>query len=174
VESLSGKMLESIDKKITREEVKRAFDICAKYTDKLATGAFFCVGAPGESEETINESVEYLNKYIGSTHGPGASMLYILPGTKIYRDLVGRGRFDERVWVKSDAVYYYTREHNMRTLNRWRKKINHSGIRLPYGGEYFWDSLFVPDAANTGGLKKRLGKVTKKIKRFINMQKSRY
>jgi len=174
VESLSDKILQTIDKKITKEEAKNAFDICAKYTDRLTTSAFFCVGVPGETEETIKESVDYLNKNIRSTHGPGASMLYILPGTKIYRGLVKSDEFDERIWLKTDSVYYYTREHNIRVLNRWRKKINSSGIRLASNLKYFWDYALVNSEENAGKFKRALRKNIRKITRFINMLRNRY
>lgn len=174
VESLSEKMLTAIEKKITREDVKNAFDICAKYADRMSTGAFFCVGVPGETDETIRESIEYLNKNIRSTHGPGASMLYILPGTKIYRDMVGNKEFDERTWVRTDSVYYYTREHRMRTLNRWRKAINRSGIRLPFHDTYFWDYASTGTEEKTGAVRKGFRKNIKKIVRFANMLRNRY
>ncbi|MDP8233315.1 MAG: radical SAM protein [Candidatus Saelkia tenebricola] len=174
VESLSEKMLKVIEKKITKEEVKNAFDICAKYSDKMSTGAFFCVGVPGETEETIDESIKYLNKHIRSTHGPGASMLYVLPGTKIYRDMLKNKEFDERLWVKIDSVYYYTREHSMLTLNRWRKAINKSGIKLPFNYKYFWDYAGVKKNENIGAIRRRFRKSLKKIIRHINMLRNRY
>lgn len=174
VESLSEKILKTIEKKITREDVKNAFDICAKYSDRMSTGAFFCVGVPGETEETIRESVDYLNKNIRSTHGPGASMLYILPGTKVYREMVRSREFDERTWVRTDSVYYYTKEHNLSTLNRWRKAINSSGIRLPFHYKYFWDYTGVEKNEGIGILKKGFRKNIKKLTRFINMLRNRY
>jgi len=174
VESLSERMLKAIEKKITREDVKNAFDICAKYSDKMSTGAFFCVGAPGETEETIGESVGYLNKNIKSTHGPGASMLYILPGTKIYRDMIKNKEFDENTWVNTDSVYYYTKENSLKTLNRWRKMINNSGIRLPFSSKYFWDYAMIERKEEAGALRKGFRKNIKKIIRFINMLRNRY
>jgi len=174
VESLSDKILKTIDKKISKEEVKNAFDICAKYADRMTTGAFFCVGVPGESEETINETVDYLNKNIRSTHGPGASMLYILPGTRIYRDLVKNGKFDERIWIRTDSVYYYTGEHSIRTLNRWRKRINRSGIKLPFNFKYFWDYALADKEEKISGIRKGFRKTCKKLNRFINMLRNRY
>jgi radical SAM superfamily enzyme YgiQ (UPF0313 family) len=173
-ESLSEKILSRIHKNITREQVKNAFDICAKYSDKLSTSAFFCVGTPGETEETINESVGYLNKNIRSTNGPGASMLYILPGTKIYGELVKNNEFNERVWVKTDSVYYYTKEHNLKTLNRWRKKINASGIRLPFHSKYFWDYAVKEERKQFNPIRRSFRKTRKKIGRFINMLRNRY
>ncbi len=174
VESLSEEILKTIEKKITREDVKNAFDLCEKYSDRMSTGAFFCVGAPGESEETIGESVDYLNKNIRSTHGPGASMLYILPGTRIYRDMIRNKEFDERIWIKNDSVYYYTKEHNISTLNKWRKAINNSGIRLPFNYKYFWDYAAVVKKEEIGALRKGFRKNIKKITRFINMLRNRY
>lgn len=174
VESLSEKMLKTIEKKITREDVQNAFDICAKYSERISTGAFFCVGAPGETKDTIRESVDYLNKNIKSTHGPGASMLYILPGTKIYRDLIRNKEFDEKAWVRTDSVYYYTKEHNISTLNRWRKQINGSGIRLPFNYKYFWDYAAVEKKEEIGALSRGFRKNIRKITRFINMLRNRY
>jgi len=174
VESLSERILQTIDKKITREEVKNAFDICAKYTDRMTSGAFFCVGVPGETEETVNETVDYLNKNIKSTHGPGASMLYVLPGTKIYRELVQNGEFDERIWIRTNSVYYYTKEHNIRILNRWRKMINNSGIKLPFSFKYFWDYALSDKEKNTGFVRKSFRKTRRKLNRLINMLRNRY
>ena len=174
VESLSDEILKTIEKKITREDVKNAFDICEKYADRMSTGAFFCVGVPGETEETIRESINYLNENIKSTHGPGASMLYILPGTKIYREMLKNKEFDEKLWVRSDSVYYYTKEHNISTLNSWRKAINNSGIRLPFDYKYFWDYAGVEKKEEVGALRKGLRKNIKKLTRFINMLRNRY
>ncbi len=174
VESLSDKIPDKIDKKITKEDVKRAFDLCAKYSDKMSTGGFFCVGVPGESEETIDETADYLNKNIKSTHGAGASMLYILPGTKIYKEMVKNKEIDERVWLKTDSVYYYTKEHSINTLNRWRKKINNSGIKLPFNRKYFLDYAFVEKEEKIGKIRRGFRKNLKKIIRFINLVRNRY
>ncbi|MFA6217265.1 MAG: radical SAM protein [Candidatus Omnitrophota bacterium] len=173
-ESLSETILDQIHKKITREQVKKAFDICSGFTDKLTTSAFFCVGTPGESEITVAETTEYLNTFIRSTHGPGASMLYILPGTKIHADLVKNHKFDERIWVKNGSVYYYTQEHSMKVLNRWRKMINRSGIRIPYTASYFWD--LVPQGSDQvkSFANNLVSKAAKKFKRALNLLLRRY
>lgn len=101
-------------------------------------------------------------------------MLYILPGTKIYRDMIRNREFDERIWVRTDSVYYYTKEHNISTLNRWRKAINNSGIRLPFNYKYFWDYAMVEKKEEIGALRKGFRKNIKKITRFINMLRNRY
>ncbi|MFA5271187.1 MAG: radical SAM protein [Candidatus Omnitrophota bacterium] len=174
-ESLSKEILDKTNKKICREEVKRAFDICVKYSDRLTTGAYFCVGMPGESEETIRESIDYLNENIRSTHGPGASMLYILPGTQIYRDLIAQKKFDEKIWIRTPDVKYYTHEHDIWTLNRWRKMINRSGIHIPFKGQYIIDLLTTAkDFKEKSIIRRKLKKIGKKIRRFINMAKRRY
>jgi radical SAM superfamily enzyme YgiQ (UPF0313 family) len=174
VESLSETILGKINKKITREQVKNVFDICAKFTDKMTTSAFFCVGTPGETEATIRETVDYANTNIRSTHGPGASMLYILPGTKIYSDLIKEKKFDEKIWVKTGAVYYYTKEHNMSTLNRWRKMVNRCGIKIPYSAKYFWDSVPVTLVHKKVLGSRRLAKTLNKVRRSINLFFNRY
>lgn len=174
VETLSERMLEKIDKKITRENVKEAFDICAKFTDKLTTSAYCCVGVPSETEQTVGETIDYFNKNIRSTHGPGASILYILPGTRIHNELVSKGKIDEKIWVKSDSVYYYTQEHSIFTLNKWRKQINNSGIKIPYSVKYFWDTIPVDETTAESKRKRRSRKTIKKIQRFVNLLRGRY
>ncbi len=174
VETLSPKLLGSINKHISREDVKRAFDLCAPYTDKMTTSAYCCVGLPGEDEDTVRETIEYFDKNIRSTHGPGTSILYILPGTQVYRDLLSRNKFNEKIWINSDAVYYYTREHSIHTLNRWRKQINRSGIRLAYTCKYFWDDFPDEGQEKESAFKKRLNKSRRKLQRFINMLRGRY
>jgi anaerobic magnesium-protoporphyrin IX monomethyl ester cyclase len=174
VETLSESILSKINKKITRELVKNAFDICAKFTDKMTTSAFFCVGTPGETEKTIRETVDYANTNIRSTHGPGASMLYILPGTKIYADLIKERKFNEKIWVKTGDVYYYTQEHNMETLNRWRKMVNHSGMKISYSVKYFWDSVPIALLQKKILGSRRLAKTLHKFKRSINLLLSKY
>lgn len=174
VESLSDTILKKISKKITKEEVKYAFDICSNYTGSLTTSAYCCVGIPGETEETINETVAYMNKHIKSTHGPQASMLYILPGTQLYYELVKKGQFKESIWVKSDSVYYYTQEHSIRELNRWRKKVNRSGIRIPFSTKYFWDCVPGDTENKKQGINKKADKLRKKIKRYYNLIRNRY
>jgi len=101
-------------------------------------------------------------------------MLYILPGTKIYRELVKAGKFNEKIWVHTGAVYYYIKEHSIKTLNRWRKKINNSGIKIPFSGKYFWDYNLPDKPENVGRIRRRFRKTIKKLNRFINMQRNRY
>lgn len=174
VESLSESILGRIHKGISREMVRKAFDICAQFTDRLTTSAFFCVGTPGETEETIKETVDYANKYLRSTHGPGASMLYVLPGTKIYSDLVKEKRFDEKIWVKTGHVFYYTEQHNIKTLNRWRKMVNCSGIHIPYSAKYFWDSVPASPSQKKTGPFRWLGRTLKKGRHSMGLFLGRY
>lgn len=174
VESLSDKILEKINKNISKEEARCAFETCAPYSDKLTTSAYCCVGIPGETENTIKETVDYMNKYIKSTQGPGASMLYILPGTRLYQDLVRNGRFNPSLWIKTGAVYYYTKEHSMRTLNRWRKMVNRSGIRIKTHAKFFWDYAYQNEDHPQPVIRKKVTKIIKKIKRFINMRRNKY
>ncbi len=174
VESLSDRVLRQINKNITKEEVKNAFDICAKFVDRLTTSAYCCVGIPGETEETVQETIDYFNKNIRSTHGPGASILYILPGTRIYYGLLRNQRLNEKVWIKSDAVYYYTQERSIFTLNKWRKKINRSGIKLPYKGKYFWDLVSNGGKERNNSATIRFRRIGNKIRRFINLIRNRY
>jgi len=173
VETLSDTMLKKIHKGISKEDVKKAFDLCVPYADKMTTGAFCCVGLPGETDKTVQETVDYFNQHIRSTNGPAASMLYILPGTKVYYELVAQGQFKESVWIKSKAVYY-TPQYRILTLNKWRKAVNKSSVRIPSQASYFWNHLDDAKRRKESSLRRRVNKLWKSTKRNINLLHRRY
>jgi radical SAM superfamily enzyme YgiQ (UPF0313 family) len=82
IESGSEEMLRSINKKITLSQIRHAFEISAKFSKVMSCGAFMMVGNPGETESSIQETVQFLNS-IPLTDMPSVSILYILPGTTL-------------------------------------------------------------------------------------------
>jgi radical SAM superfamily enzyme YgiQ (UPF0313 family) len=94
IESGSEIMLRKIKKKITLSQISKAFELSAKYSNIMSTGAFTMVGNPGESKETIQDTVNFLNT-IPITDCPSTSILYILPGTMLYEELKEKGQMGE-------------------------------------------------------------------------------
>ncbi|TET73909.1 MAG: radical SAM protein, partial [Candidatus Aminicenantes bacterium] len=60
VESGSQKMLDIMKKKTTLSQIRRAFELCRKVGIK--TQAFFLFGVPGETLQTIAETIEFTKK----------------------------------------------------------------------------------------------------------------
>ena len=61
VEAASDKMLESMHRGYTAQKVKEALDCLAK--SDIPTGISIMFGAPGETPETINETLHVVDEY---------------------------------------------------------------------------------------------------------------
>lgn len=138
IESGSEEMLKRINKKITLSQIRNAFELSKKFSDVMTTGAFAMVGNPGETEETIRETVNFLNT-IPITDSPGTSVLYLLPGTLIYETLKREGRVRDEDWARYDTVPNYTMENSYQTMVRWAKMVSQSGDKIPFDlKKHFW------------------------------------
>jgi radical SAM superfamily enzyme YgiQ (UPF0313 family) len=142
VESGSEKMLKLIDKKITKEQIKKAYDLCKEYIGIISVGAFTMVGNPGESDETINESSEFINT-LSLTDNPGTAALYILPGTKVYEDLKIKNPDIDKFWIESEGMLRPP-EFSLQQLTAWATKISRSGnyISIDRSKHFFCGILF--------------------------------
>ena len=86
-ESGSQKMLDSMNKKTTVEMNKKAVDLTKKAG--IACYGEIMIGMPGETRETINETISFLlekKPIIGFV-----PVLYPLPGTKVYGEAKKNG-----------------------------------------------------------------------------------
>lgn len=127
VESGSPKILENINKGQTVGQIRNAF----RWTKEVGMEpyAYLIVGAPGETKETINETVK-LMKEIAPNQNPsgGISILWILPGTKIYQLSKSQGLISDNAWIESDHEhFYYTGEYSVPELAQLRMQL-HKGL----------------------------------------------
>lgn len=140
IETGSETMLKSINKKITLSQIRNAFELSKKFSDVLATGAFIMIGNPGETEETIRETMAFLSA-IPITDAFSSSILQVLPGTLLYEKLVADGHIRNEDWAKYDTVPYYTLENSFLTMLKWVRQIRRCGNRIPYDPKkHFWGS----------------------------------
>ncbi len=138
IESGSQEMLSKINKKISLNQIRLAYDLSKKYSSVLSTGAYTMVGNPGESSKTVQATVNFLNT-IPITDRPSTSILYVLPGTLLYEDLRNAGKIQHEDWVRYDTVPNYTLENSFLTLNKWCKMVSNSGNRIPFERKkHFW------------------------------------
>lgn len=86
VESGSPYMLDRMKKSITVEEIKRAFKLTKEAGIKAE--ASFIVGMPGETHETVRESVELWREI--KPHWSSFSRAIPFPGTELYEEVKGK------------------------------------------------------------------------------------
>ena len=81
----------------------------------LFPGVLIVVGYVGETEETVDETIDFLQridiKEVGTVGG-----LWILPGTGFYRYAKQLGIIDDNFWLSDEPYMVYTHEHSLRRL----------------------------------------------------------
>jgi anaerobic magnesium-protoporphyrin IX monomethyl ester cyclase len=104
VESGSEKIRKALGKVVESQEIKRAFALTTRYG--ILSRAYFIYGAPGESWETVQETIHLMNDI-----KPLSVIFYILdlfPGTRLYRDLARRHGITEDIWLKRiEGIMYF-------------------------------------------------------------------
>ena len=141
IESGSNEMLERIGKKITQDQIRNAFEMCRKHLGTITVGAFTMVGNPGENAATIDESIQFINT-LQMTDKPSTAILYVLPGTGLYEELLEQQPELARYWVESSDVLYYTLENSMEKLIGWVNQISQSGaIVYSDRNNHFWNNI---------------------------------
>jgi radical SAM superfamily enzyme YgiQ (UPF0313 family) len=104
IESGDEDIRKKLNKNITLEDAREAFELCKKYS--ILPRAYFIYGNPGESEKSIDRSIEFIEKT-----KPLNAIFYVLhvfPGTKLYEQLWQQGKIDASVWEKEgeDLLYF--------------------------------------------------------------------
>ena len=141
IESGSVQMLSRMNKKITQEQIRRAYELCRKHMGTISVGAFTMVGNPGESEETIAESARFIDT-LSLTDPPSTAILCILPGTQLYQDVKAKHPEFHKFWAESDGVPLYNLENPLEWLQRWSGVISRSGNLVSFDrNRHFWNNV---------------------------------
>jgi radical SAM superfamily enzyme YgiQ (UPF0313 family) len=130
VESGSDVILGNINKKQTRADIERAFALV--HESGMKPRAFLMVGNRGESDETIDQTIA-MTGVIRPHSSIGASLLWLLPGTRVYAEARAAGHIDDDYWLRSDDVPYNLQEHSYAELQRLRRRLMR-GIARNKGG----------------------------------------
>ena len=140
IESGSVAMLERINKKITLEQIKKAFEFCRKHMPTLGVGTYTMIGNPGECEETINETVALINT-LPITDSPTPAFLYILPGTPIYNEMKEKNPDIDKFWVETDASMHPS-GFDGNVLGSWMARLMQSGEKISCDmSQHFFDKI---------------------------------
>lgn len=104
VESGDPDVLKTYNKKITIPKIKEVFQMTRKFGFDIL--AYFMIGAPGETKETINNTFKTMISldpdYIHLTH------LIPYPDTSLFNYGVKNGIFKEDIWTKLSSLDYNT------------------------------------------------------------------
>jgi len=94
VESGSDKIRKRLGKPIKREKIISAFSLTASYG--ILPRAYFIYGSPGETDQTIKESIDLLK--IIKPLGAIFYLLVIYPGTRLYQHAVRKLGVSDDLW----------------------------------------------------------------------------
>ena len=132
IESASPRLLSRMKKNSSVHAAETAIALTKRAG--LRACALLIVGNVGETEETIDETIDFLQKTnpdgIGTVGG-----LWILPGTGLYRYAKKIGIIDDSFWLSDEPYMIYTQEHSLRRLCffayalKERKKLSEMTVR---------------------------------------------
>lgn len=120
VESGSPKILKNINKKISIEQIKNAFDLTHEFGIKPV--AYLMVGNPGETVETIGETLQLMQQ-IKPHYTNTGGILWILPNTEIYERSKKLGIIDDAYWLNNMETPFFTGEHSLEELKVLRNQL---------------------------------------------------
>lgn len=130
VESGDDTILRNINKNQTRGDIERAFDLV--HRAGIKPRAYLMIGNKGESANTVDETVDMVG-VIKPHSSIGATILWLLPGTNVYREACEKGFIDDGYWLRCDDVPYNLQEYSYEELFRLRQRLMR-GIAKKKGG----------------------------------------
>lgn len=130
VESGSDIILRNINKHQSRADIERAFALVHNFG--IRPRAYLMVGNRGETTDTIDTTIEMAGT-IKPHSSIGATILWLLPGTRVFSEARENGFIDDDYWIRSDDVPYNLQEYSYRELFRLRQRLMR-GIARQKGG----------------------------------------
>ncbi|WP_321431336.1 B12-binding domain-containing radical SAM protein [uncultured Methanolobus sp.] len=123
LETGSDKLLDSIHKKITKEDVFKLFDTLKPFDITITT--FLMCGFPGEDMNTIHETIELVQntQKIHYNLITGVGILWVYPGTEVYEIMKNSGEITDDFWMSDEPVPYFTVEHDVNELIEYENII---------------------------------------------------
>jgi anaerobic magnesium-protoporphyrin IX monomethyl ester cyclase len=158
VESGSPQMLKKMKKGITLDKVQAAFKLTREVGIK--TQAFFLFGIPGETQETIQETIDFAKKLNASSTQFAVAIPH--PGTALYEECKANG------WLTSEVWADYTAESSL-IETPWLTAEQAEQARLRAYREYYYRPRFIVGEA----LKVRRVADIKRLMRGANSVRAR-
>ena len=132
VESGSPRMLKKMKKGITLDQVRHAFQLTRDVGIK--TQAFFLFGMPGETQETIQETIDFAKELNASSTQFAVAIPH--PGTALYKECKDNG------WLTSENWEDYTSESSL-IETPWLTASEVEAARVRAYREYYYRPRFI-------------------------------
>lgn len=141
VESGNQRILNNLKKDITLEHAIKAFKLA--HEAGIETVAYFMIGSPGETPETIEETIEFAKKL--DPDFVQFSIITPYPGTELFRLVFERGyvseRWDKYVYASLKSIgtpAFETKTLSGQELREWSKRAY---ISFYLRWSYIWKRL---------------------------------
>lgn len=162
LETGSAKLLNSIHKNITREDVIKTFEMLKGI--KINAVTYLMAGFPGESRETVAETINLIKtlQKIKYFEFAGVARLWVYPNTEVYDIMKASGRLDDSFWLTDRNVPFFTLEHSEEDLDRMVTKITLACLPWRQAARQIFNGILHPAAS----LKKNMGRLRRLKKSF--------
>jgi radical SAM superfamily enzyme YgiQ (UPF0313 family) len=123
LESGCQRVLDRNHKGLQQLDVIKAFQM---FQDSpIQVTAFLIVGLPGEDEESVAETWQFVNylQSIKNTHYEDIGICMVYPGTEVYELSKRAGTLNDDYWMTDGPVPLYTVDHDVHTLQRYKDAI---------------------------------------------------
>ena len=126
LETGSKKLLKSISKEITHEDVIGLFKVLRSAKTRLRVSIFLMCSFPGETMETIRETIDLVRRCqkIYYSLNSGAVTLRVYPGTQIYENMKEAGQISDDFWLSENPVPVYDIENSIEQIKEFQEAIN--------------------------------------------------
>jgi anaerobic magnesium-protoporphyrin IX monomethyl ester cyclase len=120
VESGSDTVLKAINKRQSRAQVARAFQMT--HAAGIKAYILLMVGNLNESEHTINDTIELVRAIKPDKIRITLTMVY--PATDLYEFCKQKGFINDDYWLSDKAAPIFTVENSLKQLKKWESRIN--------------------------------------------------
>ncbi len=127
LESGSREILKSCKKGITPEDVINAFKLFKK--SSINPKIFLIVGLPGETIQTIKETIRLVRKIQKISYfviGHNLNLLTIYPGTEVYEIAKKKEFIEDDYWLSDKETPIYTAENSYEKLKSFEKIMSNN------------------------------------------------
>ena len=162
LETGSAKLLKSIHKSITREDVIETFKMLKDINISIST--YLMVGFPGENKETVSETIDLIKKLqkIKYFEFAGVARLWVYPNTEVYEQLRDAGMIDDSYWLTEKDVPFFTLEHSEEELETMVTRI---ALSCMPGRQ--WVKRIIHELLHPSATAKKVQPRLRKLKRYF-------
>jgi len=146
LETGAEKLMKNIHKAINKKDVEQLFHMLKKRNFLIVI--FLMVGFPGENENTVQETIDFVKKLqkIKYTYIAGVAKLWVYPRTEVYQIMKNSGCISNDYWLSDKNVPYFTVEHSLKNLKIFENRLanNLCIARIFTLGGFFHHFLSMP------------------------------